>query len=55
MRGGARIGAGRKPAPYKTIVLSLRIPAQLHNEISLTIKTIISKWKTQTSLKGQQS
>lgn len=56
MRGGARLGAGRKPSPYKTMVISIRIPVQLNNEISLTIKTIIKKWKqTQTSSPDQQS
>lgn len=56
MRGGARIGAGRKPLPYKTMVISIRIPVELHKEISLTIKTIIKRWKqTQTSLPDQQS
>jgi hypothetical protein len=49
-RGGSRIGAGRKPAPYKTIVISVRIPTELSHQISSLIKKTISEWKAQTNL-----
>jgi hypothetical protein len=44
-RGGQRPGAGRKPNPYKTISIAIRIPAQLNHEINLLIKQTIKKWK----------
>lgn len=44
-RGGARLGAGRKPAPYKQITMAVKIPAELHQELSKIIKKTILKWK----------
>ena len=40
-RGGKRNGAGRKPAPYKTKTLSLRIREAWEKEIKETVKNKI--------------
>jgi len=54
MRGGQRQGAGRKPNPYKTISIAIRIPAELNHTITLLIKQTIKKWK-QNNLTEKES
>ena len=40
-RGGARAGAGRKPAPYKTKTISFRVREELVTAVREAVKRII--------------
>lgn len=53
-RGGARINSGRKPAPYKTITITFRIPIELNHQISQLIKKTITEWKHKTNLEKKE-
>lgn len=55
MKGGKRIGAGRKPLPYKTITLSVKVPTVLHHQISQLIKKTIEQWKQTINSKETES
>jgi len=46
-RGGARAGAGRKPAPYKTKTISFRVREELVPVIRDAVKRIIEMATTQ--------
>jgi hypothetical protein len=41
MKGGKRPGAGRKPLPFKTRVLYMRIPEIFYDEIIALVKNYL--------------
>lgn len=41
--GGKRCGAGRKPAPYKTVIISFRVREECAAEIKEIVKTKIEE------------
>ena len=47
-RGGTRKGAGRKPAPYKTRVLSFRVGTEWVDSIKSAVKEKTQELKNQT-------
>ena len=48
-RGGKRKGAGRKPAPYKTITIAFRVRTEWANEIKATVKQKLSELRKNSS------
>jgi hypothetical protein len=48
-RGGSRPGAGRKPVPYKSVILTIRVPEPLKNKVKRDVKRIITDWKAANS------
>ena len=43
-RGGKRIGAGRKPAPYQTKTISFRVRVDLADDLKNSIKQFIKQY-----------
>ena len=48
-RGGKRKGAGRKPAPYKTVTIAFRVRLEWAKEIKLMIKNKLSELRKNSS------
>ncbi len=46
--GGHRKGAGRKPAPYSTIVLSFRVREDWAEEIKALVKSAVDQHQQQS-------
>ena len=42
-RGGKRKGAGRKPAPYKTVTIAFRVREEWAKEIKALVKQKLSE------------
>lgn len=51
--GGKRYGAGRKPAPYKTVIIAFRVKEEWADEIKEIVKTKI-KQKNTHELRNQR-
>lgn len=49
-RGGKRKGAGRKPAPYKTTTVSVRVRTEWVEPVKEAIKTTVDKLKKTTDI-----
>jgi hypothetical protein len=48
-RGGARIGSGRKPAPYKTTTVSFRVRVEIIQDVKDAVKAVISQFNKNNS------
>ena len=44
-RGGKRINSGRKPLPFKKVVLSFRVDERHAKELKIKIKQVIREYK----------
>jgi hypothetical protein len=48
-RGGKRIGAGRKPASYKTVTISFRVRAEWAEQIKELVNDAVSELQQNSS------
>jgi hypothetical protein len=48
-RGGKRKGAGRKPAPYKTVTISFRVREEWAEQIKTLVNNAVSELQQNSS------